>query len=238
MRPGARLGPVSALLCLLVLALALTATSDDGRSPRMLERGATRFSSAEATGPSGVSGGDVRSREAASEAPPVASGTEREVPASEDTSAAGLGGGSSSKGELELHSLTAWDAPEDGPSVYLSFTPISMEEFFGGVPFVRRVLAGEEIEVADCAPELTSSLVDVDVDGVDASVRSLEWYYAGYGDLTGTDTKYMPVCVMRVDRPKLAAGEHRVDVRVTDARTGAIGLGRTTFVSRPTRERL
>jgi hypothetical protein len=169
---------------------------------------------------------------------PVASEEEGEASAEADRAAASPGHGNASDGELQIHSLTAWDAPDDGPSVYVSFTPISMDDFFGGVSFVRRELAGEEIEVADCAPELASSLVEVRIDGAAAAVQSLEWYYAGYGDLSGTDTKYMPVCVMRVKRPRLTEGQHGVDVRIRDAATGAVGRARTTFASGGTSERL
>lgn len=140
--------------------------------------------------------------------------------------------------QLELHGLTAWDAPEDDDSVYVSFTPISMQEFYEGVSFVRKVLAGEEIEVADCEPELSAAHVGVSVDGVETSVLSLDWYYAGYGDLTGTDTRYMPVCVIRIRRPRLSEGEHALRVQVRDVVSGADGQGSTTFVSRRPSERL
>jgi hypothetical protein len=140
--------------------------------------------------------------------------------------------------QIELHSLTAWDAPEDSDSVYVSFTPISMQEFYESATFVRKVLAGEEIEVADCEPELSAAHVSVSVDSIEASVLSLDWYYAGYGDLTGTDTRYMPVCVIRIRRPRLSEGEHALSVHVRDVVSGADGRGGTTFVSRRPSERL
>ncbi|MBN2564867.1 MAG: hypothetical protein JXB46_04070, partial [Candidatus Eisenbacteria bacterium] len=133
--------------------------------------------------------------------------------------------------QLELHSLTAWDASQSDPCVYLSFTPISLDDLFGGAPVKRTVFAGEEIEVADVAPELDPSHVTVSLDGDPAPVLSLEWYYAGYGDLSGSDTKYMPVCVMRVERPQLAEGEHRVNVEIEDVTTGAVGRSAAVFTS-------
>ena len=238
MRTSARVKPVFVLLCLLLAAFALSATGNDGSGSLAPAASASGVRGARAVDADVTGQGGAANAERRSTASPITSASDVPAPAGGLATAEGEGGTSSTNGELTLHSLTAWDAPGDGPSVYLSFTPISLEEFFGGVPFVKKVLAGEEIEVADCAPELTSSLVDVAIDGAATAVTSLDWYYAGYGDLSGTDTKYMPVCVMRIDRPRLGEGEHRIDVRVRDARSGAVGAGSTTFVSQAASDRL
>ena len=132
-------------------------------------------------------------------------------------------------GGLELHDLSVWDSPNDSPYVYLSFAPISMETFFGEVPCRRAVVEGEEVEVADVAPVLDEEHVGIELDGEPAVVSSLQWYYEAYGDLGGADTKYMPVCLIRVVRPELSAGEHGLSVRIEDVGTGAVGEGSATF---------
>jgi len=130
---------------------------------------------------------------------------------------------------LELHDLSVWDSPDDSPYVYLSFAPISMETFFGEVPCRRVVVDGEEVEVADVAPVLDEAHVGIELDGEPAVVSSLQWYYEAYGDLGGADMKYMPVCLIRVVRPELSAGEHGLSVRIEDIGTGAVGEGCATF---------
>ena len=136
-------------------------------------------------------------------------------------------------GGLELHDLSVWDSPDDSPYVYLSFAPISMETFFQEVSFRPAVVEGEEIEVADVAPVLDEAHVRIELDGEPAVVSSLEWYYEAYGDLGGADMKYMPVCLIRVERPELSAGEHGLSVRIEDIGTGAVGEGTATFECRP-----
>ena len=139
---------------------------------------------------------------------------------------------SSDSGRLELHNLSVWDSPDDR-CVYLSFAPISMETFFGEVPVRLAVVEGEEIEVADVAPVLDEAHVGIELDGEPAVVSSLQWYYEAYGDLGGADVKYMPVCLIRVERPELSAGEHGLSVRIEDVGTGAVGVGSATFECRP-----
>ena len=143
--------------------------------------------------------------------------------APEDSASAGA-----DSGGLELHDLSVWDSPDDR-YVYLSFAPISMETFFGEVPFRHAVVEGEEVAVADVAPVLDEAHVGVELDGRPAVVSSLQWYYAGYGDLGGSDVKYMPVCLIRVERPELSSGEHSLTVRIEDVGNGAVGNGSATF---------
>jgi hypothetical protein len=130
-----------------------------------------------------------------------------EAPPEESTSALPDSGG------LELHNLSVWDSPEDR-YVYLSFAPISMESFFGEVPVRQTVVEGEEIEVADVAPVLDEAHVGI------------------HGDLGGADVKYMPVCLIRIERPELSAGEHGLSLRIEDVGTGAVGVGSATFECR------
>jgi hypothetical protein len=137
----------------------------------------------------------------------------------------------SDSGGLELHNLSVWDSPDDR-YVYLSFAPISMESFFEVVPLRRAVVEGEEIDVADVAPVLDEAHVGIELDGEPAVVSSLQWYYEAYGDLGGADVKYMPVCLIRVERPELSAGEHGLSVRIEDIGTGAVGVGSATFECR------
>ncbi len=145
-----------------------------------------------------------------------------EAPSEEGASAV------SDSGELELHNLSVWDSPDDR-YVYLSFAPISMETFFGEVPVRQAVVEGEEVDVADVAPVLNEAHVGIELDGEPAVVTSVHWYYAGYGDLGGADVKYMPVCLIRVERPELSAGEHGLSLRIEDVGTGAVGVGSATF---------
>jgi hypothetical protein len=149
-----------------------------------------------------------------------------------------IGGESGSRGgpdtdgdrrNLQLHHLSVWDSPDDDPYVYVSFMPISMESFFGNVAFRTAVVDGEEVDVADVEPELDEDHVTVELDGKPAAISSLSWYYAGYGDLGGADVKYMPVCLIRVERPELKAGGHSLLLRIEDAGTGAKGEGAKTF---------
>ena len=133
---------------------------------------------------------------------------------------------------LELHDLSVWDSPNDSAYVYLSFAPISMETFFGEVPCRRVVVEGEEVEVADVAPVLDEAHVGIELDGEPAIVSSLQWYYEAYGDLGGADTKYMPVCLIRVVRPALSVGEHGLNVKIEDVATGAVGEASATFECR------
>ncbi len=138
----------------------------------------------------------------------------------------------SDSGGLELHNLSVWDSPDDR-YVYLSFAPISMESFFGEVPVRHTVVEGEEIEVADVAPVLDEAHVGIELDGEPAVVSSLQWYYEAHGDLGGADVKYMPVCLIRIERPELSAGEHGLSVRIEDVGTGDVGVGSATFECRP-----
>lgn len=149
-----------------------------------------------------------------------------EAPSEEGASAVSDSGG------LELHSLCVWDSPDDR-CVYLSFAPISMETFFGEVPVKHAVVEGEEIEVADVAPVLDEAHVGIELDEEPAVVSSLQWYYEAYGDLGGADVKYMPVCLIRIERPELSVGEHGLSVRIKDVGTGAVGVGSATFECGP-----
>jgi hypothetical protein len=135
------------------------------------------------------------------------------------------------KANLEMHNLSVWDSPDESPYVYVSFMPVSMESFFSDVSFRTAVVEGEEVEVADVAPALDESHVDIELDGEPVEVSSLRWYYAGYGDLGGSDMKYMPICLIRVERPDLPAGAHSVMVRIQDVATGATGQGAAGFTS-------
>jgi len=148
-----------------------------------------------------------------------------EAPSEKDASAISDSGG------LELHDLSVWDSPDDR-YVYLSFAPISMETFFGKAPFRHAVVEGEEVEVADVAPVLDEAHVGIELDGEPAVVSSLQWYYAGYGDLGGADVRYMPVCLIRIERPELSAGEHGLSLRIEEVGTGAVGVGSATFECR------
>jgi len=143
-----------------------------------------------------------------------------EIPSEESASAVSDSGG------LELHNLSVWDSPEDR-FVYLSFAPISMESFFGEVPVRQTVVEGEEIEVADVAPVLDEAHVEIELDGETAVV-----YYQAHGDLGGADVKYMPVCLIRIERPELSAGEHGLSLKIEDVGTGAVGVGNATFECR------
>ena len=155
------------------------------------------------------------------DAPPA-----NEIPSEESVSALSDSGG------LELHNLSVWDSPDER-CVYLSFAPISMESFFGEVPVRHTVVEGEDIEVADVAPVLDEAHVGIELDGEPAVVSSLQWYYEAHGDLGGADVKYMPVCLIRIERPELSAGEHGLSLRIEDVGTGAVGVGSATFECRP-----
>jgi hypothetical protein len=130
---------------------------------------------------------------------------------------------------LTLNQLSAWDAPGEAPCVYLSFMPIRNSALQGHVPYRKAIVEGEEVDVADVAPDLKEEHVRVELDGEAADVASLMWYYAGYGDLGGADIKYMPVCLVRVARPALSSGTHDVSVTIVDVDTGGTGVGLTTF---------
>jgi hypothetical protein len=130
---------------------------------------------------------------------------------------------------IQLHNMAVWDSPDGSPNVFVSFTPISAEHMTGAVPFRLEVVDGEEVEVADVAPDLDESEVRIEVDGKPIEISTMNWYFAGYGDLAGADTKYMPVCLVRVARPQLAVGEHVVRVMIYDAETGATGEKVATF---------
>ncbi len=145
----------------------------------------------------------------------------RSEPASSDDVAVGDG--------LDMRHLSVWDSADGAPYVYLSFTPITLQALEGEVRFRTAVVEGEEIEVADVAPALDEAHIAVALDGERVSVASLQWYYAGYGDLGGADMKYMPVCLVRAERPDLSAGEHDVVVRIEDVETGATGGGSATL---------
>lgn len=132
-------------------------------------------------------------------------------------------------GNLQVHNVTVWDGFEETPHMHVSFAPVSLEQFFGNVTFRTTVLRGKEVEVADVAPALDVDHVKVKVDGRATSVDSLHWYYAGYSDLGGADTKYMPICLVRVERPALESGTHTIAVEIEDVRTGATGSGETAF---------
>ncbi|MCK4409858.1 MAG: hypothetical protein KAW67_07215, partial [Candidatus Eisenbacteria sp.] len=155
----------------------------------------------------------------------------------EERTSSGTGARTDGQG-LELHDLSVWDSPDGSPYVYLSFAPISMEMLFEEVSFRRAVVEGEDVEVADVAPVLDEAHVGIELDGEPVVVSSLRWYYEAYGDLGGADVKYMPVCVIRVVRPELSAGEHGLSVRIEDVGTGAVGEGCATFECRPGTDQL
>jgi hypothetical protein len=136
-------------------------------------------------------------------------------------------------GSLQVHNVTVWDGFEEKPHMHVSFAPVSLEQFFGNVTFRTTVIGGEEVEVADVAPALDVQHVEVKVDGRATSVDSIHWYYAGYSDLGGADTKYMPICLVRVERPALESGTHTIRVEIEDVRTGATGTGETAFDCSP-----
>jgi hypothetical protein len=142
------------------------------------------------------------------------------------------------KGSLEMHHLSAWSSPDESPYVYVSFMPVSMESFFSDVNFRKAIVEGEEVDVADVAPALDESHVDIELDGEPVEVSALGWYYAGYGDLGGSDMKYMPICLIRVERPDLPVGAHSLRIVIQDVATGATGEGATGFRSGATSTRL
>jgi hypothetical protein len=154
---------------------------------------------------------------------------ERLAPSDHADSRTERGSADADAGGLDMHHLSVWDSADGSPYVYLSFTPISLESFAGDVRFRTAVVEGEEVEVADVAPALDEAHIGVELDGEPAEVASLQWYYAGYGDLGGADVKYMPVCLIRVERPALSPGEHDVHVRIEDVETGATGDGSATL---------
>ena len=131
--------------------------------------------------------------------------------------------------DLTLNHLSVWDSPDNGPCVYLSFMPVSVVSLEGAVRYRKAIVEGEEVDVADIAPVLDETHVRVTLDGAPVAVTSLQWYYAGYGDLGGADTKYMPVCLVRVERPDLSLGTHSLRVEIEDVDTGATGASSTTF---------
>ena len=181
--------------------------------------------------PDGVERGRASSVPPAATEPATSPARLRAPGANEATSEDGAPARADS-GVLELHNLSVWDSPDDSPYVSLSFTPISVESFFGEVPFRRAVVEGEEVEVADVAPVLDEAHVGIELDGEPAIVSSVQWYYEAYGDLGGADMKYMPVCLIRVERPELSTGEHGLSVRIEDVGTGAVGEGCATFQCR------
>ena len=130
---------------------------------------------------------------------------------------------------LALNHVSVWDAPDNTPYVYLSFMPIMSDSSGGDVRYHKAMVGGEEVDVADVAPELDEDHVHVELDGEHAAVASLQWYYAGYGDLAGADVKYMPICLVRVARPDLEVGAHDVRITVEDLVTGQTGSGSATF---------
>lgn len=130
---------------------------------------------------------------------------------------------------LELHELTVWSGSGDSPQLYVSFAPVSIESLFERAPVLTAVVGDEEIEVADVAPSLDIEHVRVLVDGEPVNVSGLEWYYAGYSDLSGADTRYMPVCLLNIVRPAVPEGTHTISVRIEDVGTGAVGEGEATF---------
>ncbi len=154
-----------------------------------------------------------------------------DAPRADETTSVEGASAISDSGGLELHNLSVWDSSDD-PYIYLSFAPISMESFFGEVPVIHTVVEGEEIEVADVAPVLDEAHVGIELDGEPAVVSSLQWYYEAHGDLGGADVKYMPVCLIRIERPELSAGEHDLSLRIEDVGTGAVGAGSATFECR------
>lgn len=154
------------------------------------------------------------------------------------TSAVPVAGAAAEPGDIEMHNLAVWDSPDGSPNVFVSFTPISTDSYQGAVPFRRKVVDGEEVEVADVAPVLDEEHVRIELDGEPVEVASLQWYYAGYGDLGGADMKYMSVCLVRVLRPELSDGEHELRVTVEDAETGEVGEGVTTFQCQTSSARL
>lgn len=137
--------------------------------------------------------------------------------------------GATDSERLELHQLTVWGGSDDSPHLYVSFAPVSVESLFERVPVLTAVVGDEEVEVADVAPTLDVEHVRVLVDDEPVDVAGLEWYYAGYSDLSGADTRYMPVCLLSIVRPAVPEGSHTMTVRIEDSRSGAAGEGSATF---------
>ncbi len=241
MRAVARVSVSFALLALVVVGFSLTVRVCGGTDARagepQREAGGSPLVTAVPHGSEHAASGGLCGGSAEMESrierhhTPTPDDSTREVRTSSDVDA-GTGARTDGK-RLELHDLSVWDSPDDSPYVYLSFAPISMETFFGEVPCRRVVVEGEEVEVADVAPVLDEAHVGIELDGEPAIVSSLQWYYEAYGDLGGADTKYMPVCLIRVVRPELSAGEHGLSVRIEDVGTGAVGEASATFECGP-----
>jgi hypothetical protein len=135
------------------------------------------------------------------------------------------------KGSIQLFNMAVWDSPGAHQGVFVSFTPVSGGRSADTVNFRTELVDGEQIEVADIAPELDESDVRIEIDDAPVDIVSMHWYYAGYGDLGGADTKYMPVCVIRAGRPELSDGEHALRVMIEDADAGAHGESVVAFES-------
>ena len=237
MRAVARVCVSFALLALVAvgfsLAVRVCGATDASAGEPQRETGDSPLVTAVLHGPESVASGELSGGSAEAESRPE----RHHAPTPDDSTreertSSGTGARTDGK-RLELHDLSVWDSPDDSPYVYLSFAPISMETFFGEVPCRRVVVEGEEVEVADVAPVLDEEHVGIELDGELAVVSSLQWYYEAYGDLGGADIKYMPVCLIRVVRPELSAGEHGLSVRIEDVGTGAVGEGRATFECGP-----
>ncbi len=153
MRAVARVCVSFALLALVVvgfsLAVRVCGATDARAGEPQREAGGSPLVTAVLHGSERVASGELSGGSAEMESrperhhTPTPDDSTREERTSSDVDA---GTGTRTDGKrLELHDLSVWDSPDDSPYVYLSFAPISMETFFGGVSFRRAVVEGQEI---------------------------------------------------------------------------------------------
>jgi len=135
---------------------------------------------------------------------------------------------------LEVYSLATWASNGGSNSLFASFRPMSLKE----ASHKNKTVNGKVLAILDITPAIGSESIKGFVDGQPIELLNHNWTYEKVGNCNGfpkdIDTSngcYMPMIVAQFKRPKLAAGQHTLKVRLTDAKTANMGEGITHFVA-------
>ncbi len=135
---------------------------------------------------------------------------------------------------IEVFSLSSWASNGGSNSIFASFRPMRLKT----PSYKTAQLNGKPIAVRDITPSLEADSIRGFIDGQPLELRSYSWSYEKLNscknfpdDLNKENGCYMPMVIAQFEKPKMAQGLHMLRVRLSDAKTGNIGEGITSFTS-------
>ncbi|MEX0298255.1 MAG: hypothetical protein AB3N28_04245 [Kordiimonas sp.] len=135
---------------------------------------------------------------------------------------------------IEVYSLATWASNGGSNTIFASFRPMTLKK----AEFYNVQSSDREIAIFDILPNIDASSIEGSIDNNPLELVHYNWVYEKTGgcqnapETVNTENGcYMPMIVAQFKKPKLAAGQHTLKVRLTDTVNHEIGEGITHFVS-------